>query len=695
METVTLKRIVHYRFGPDNNWRTTPGFEAWENGVEDVWRRNTYIAVPWQPSPQNVEYILLFSAGQQAKNRIFESAAVTTGQQKDWRKEFRGDIYRESSSVEVDSKSMAGQILQEDIKPFHSRNTLLILVFKSGLQVQVPPGQKQLIMQAYYDWVSGLTASFKNVKMVSLCGTSRGGVLATRLAKEIRERRRDKISELRVLVISLDGVPNHYEREIDSTDTRVINLLAAERPNNEEYWYGYLTNLQNYFSSELRENLFMYQTIGGEIIGRKVGDEYIPIPFGIFHGFCSGNDIEDAQINHFDTDFIDDGFDENQLQNNGELWGFYNQVWVNKTHKEIGSDDISFARNEVAKSHLKWIRKKTSDLWSDGHIWTWPYVHDLADRKFPHIWILSDASENDIRVMKDSPTDSETEDLPWESRIYVQGEPIEFEIPHGQQPLIFDKDLNAFGNVIVRKKLGYISTPVYTQFETVNLTEPVTVNCRTIRGKLNGAGVFVEEVQGEIEQVNDLSRQLVFNGFQDDDYRQNAVVRFKVVASDADYRLSTDTCDFYAKSLLIVFHPIKIDMQQLLYPEVETYLLAALQEELTSLPAFQRKNNVEKSAILNKVKTSINSTWHKLKDQPKMLARLELSHQKMQQTAIQECILRIATMPGATQFNNSLSKLESNLVKGLVENAQGLASNAVFKELESSGKLQQIFDDIN
>ena len=71
METVTLKRIVHYRFGPDNNWRTTPGFEAWENGVEDVWRRNTYIAVPWQPSPQNVEYILLFSAGQQAKNRIF------------------------------------------------------------------------------------------------------------------------------------------------------------------------------------------------------------------------------------------------------------------------------------------------------------------------------------------------------------------------------------------------------------------------------------------------------------------------------------------------------------------------------------------------------------------------------------------------------------------------------------------------
>jgi hypothetical protein len=205
---------------------------------------------------------------------------------------------------------MAGQIIRHgQTHNFGPNNALLVLAFKSGFQFETSVGDKEKIVESYYDWLSRNSYRFANTRIAYLGGASRGGALVTRLGRRIRERHLDL--PLKIYISTIDGhvTIRHYrsEYELCSTTDEVSNPLNPDRT-------AFFARLDMYFPVTLRTNLFVFNTVSGN--DKRALKTY-----------CSGTSEREAGESEQET----------------EHWNFFRQVWVNVDHQDICEKWLPYA----------------------------------------------------------------------------------------------------------------------------------------------------------------------------------------------------------------------------------------------------------------------------------------------------------------------------------------------------------------
>jgi hypothetical protein len=310
--SVTLKRAAYLK----GSYQTTPGFGAWKsNGVNDIWRMETYIATVWKPPAANIKNVIVLSAGQQA----LPTDAITTGQTKSWNSFFLPHMA--SKKVDISPLSMAFNfILMQPVYHYSKNDTLLVLIFKSGLQYDTSPDQKNRITRSYFDWLKGLTNDFGNVDIVFLSGISRGGILAIRLGKMIREQINQP--NMKVFISSIDSVPNQVQGELDCTSQTITNRLKS-------IYHAWYLPIDKVFDANSRMNLWLYHSPSGGWA-----------PFSYTRTFASGPSRNFMYLNY---DYVNE-------------WGFYTQKWVDISHTKICTK-WQYG-GPIAMEHLLWFLGK-------------------------------------------------------------------------------------------------------------------------------------------------------------------------------------------------------------------------------------------------------------------------------------------------------------------------------------------------
>lgn len=324
---VLLHRI-YYRSLP-LVWSFNPEFPEWNAaGVSPDRQKEIFVAPYWLPRPADVKYIFFFSAGQQA----ILNPCVTTGQYDDW-----DDFPVEDTCVFrlLNNQSIAGQIItQHTDYPYGPENTLLLLAFRGLDSIWADHEEQEKIVQGYHDWLAGKMSNFENVELVYLCGASRGGALAVRLGRRIRELHSygptDQVRP-KILISCLDGVadenqqvPGQEEGELMTTSIEIPNPTDTDWPykfGHYAIWFGD----DGFFGGDLSRSLKVYQIMG----------EGLPqLPAVGQRCFVSG--LTPAQAG------------ENPVNSAG---GFYSHKWVNLDHETI----CNAWHEDVTPTHLAWF----------------------------------------------------------------------------------------------------------------------------------------------------------------------------------------------------------------------------------------------------------------------------------------------------------------------------------------------------
>ena len=329
---VLLHRI-RYRLAP-GVWTVNLEFPEWDD-ADVSWprQRDILVAPYWVPSPANVKYVFIFSAGQQ----FFRVPCVTTGQYDNW-----DDFPAEDRCVFrlLNEQSMAGKIIaqhgdcpygpENGDYPWGPENTLLLLAFR-GLDAKFADhAEQEKIVEGYRLWIDRKISSFENLELIYLCGASRGGALAVRLGHLIRELDSEPPGLVRpkILISCFDGVadedqdvPGQDEGEMMTMEGEDGKIYNPEDTTGEMYgfyakWFGE----DGYFGGVLSESLKIYQIMGEGL------------PISLQHCFVSGPTQEQA------------GWPDHD-------WGFYKHTWVPYDHETI----CNAWHEDVADPQLEWF----------------------------------------------------------------------------------------------------------------------------------------------------------------------------------------------------------------------------------------------------------------------------------------------------------------------------------------------------
>lgn len=265
------------------NWSDHENYPEWKN--EGIWtenRKKTYVSTYLKPAKSNTKTLMMLIAGQQGSSGSSGGSNCLTGQNQSWDSGWgKGD---KTKSTQIKSLSLADRLIHSG--HISGYDTFLSVVLNSNFNWGASKSAKDKAEDAFTNWLLKHGNSHQ-VERVILLGSSRGGALATRMAKNIKSR--SGWSQVPVYVGLLDAVPNSGQDELKTN-----GQPTCTNPLNSSY-YGRKANLSSYFSGVNKPNIRHIVT----------GAPVISIANAV-HGFCA---------------------DESS---------WYEQTWANLKHKEIG-----------------------------------------------------------------------------------------------------------------------------------------------------------------------------------------------------------------------------------------------------------------------------------------------------------------------------------------------------------------------
>jgi hypothetical protein len=263
-------------------WKDHPDYSEWKNeGNWTEYRKKTYISRYWNPGTSNAGTMMLFIAGQQGSSGSSGCSNCVTGQNETWDTNWgKGD---RSKATSIKDLSLAGRLI--DSGYFSPYNTFIGIVFNSNFNWGNTPSAKVKAEKAFTNWFLK-HGSYNRVERIFLFGSSRGGTLAMRLSKKIKQR--SGWNNVPVFVGILDTVPNQGQNELNTS-----GQPTCTNPLNSNY-YSRRADLNAFYNGLVKPKIYHIMTGAPAALGVAV------------HAFCA-----DAS-------------------------SWYSQRWENLKHTQIG-----------------------------------------------------------------------------------------------------------------------------------------------------------------------------------------------------------------------------------------------------------------------------------------------------------------------------------------------------------------------
>jgi hypothetical protein len=218
------------------NWEDATGWDYWDSHVEpDSWiertrRRGMYHTEFWgpvgtgqyhlagqdpvpyydannpRPAPADIRNVFLFFAGQAGVG----DKSVATGQRADCNDGLFG-TYKEHDTERVEIHSLPGQIAYQQPtygELYSPSNTLMAMAFDLQDHLGVA-GIHDQITNGWVKYIEASTGMLNNVEIIWIAGNSRGGIIAIKAAKKLRQRLNDGVYgdnvDPKIIITALDA----------------------------------------------------------------------------------------------------------------------------------------------------------------------------------------------------------------------------------------------------------------------------------------------------------------------------------------------------------------------------------------------------------------------------------------------------------------------------------------------------------
>jgi hypothetical protein len=235
-KSITIDRVRYKKNW--YSWAEHPDYPEWQNrGVDALYRKYTFIGKYWQPGKSSVRYMIFTFAGQQGSSGLSGLSNCVTGQYGSWL--FNWETYAMSDTLTINGDSLTSQLI--DYSGFTSSDTFIAAAFDTMFNWGNSIDQKDRQLKAYADWLCK-HAYASNVEKIFLYGSSRGAVLACRLARAIHQK--SGWANVDIYVGALDAVPNKLQEEM-----KVTSVTCDNPTRSNSYYYGYVADIDDYYGS--------------------------------------------------------------------------------------------------------------------------------------------------------------------------------------------------------------------------------------------------------------------------------------------------------------------------------------------------------------------------------------------------------------------------------------------------------------
>lgn len=234
-------------------------------GIHDgVWKRYyDFEGSPPRPLPEEIENVFLFFSG---NSGCYSRASVPTGQ-KDYHCAFL-NAHITRKVYEIMDDSWPGQLAikwpaYED--KFNPYNSVLTMAFQHNGRTHYLSDTQEQNAEGFVDYMVDRTDGFRKVRHVWLGGASRGGAVAIRVAKILKQRivngEINPPDDMRVIVTGTDAVGLHVRDDLNFTGHVYLCAGGFCRDANS---YNMTRNFPYNTDPALdhTRNLFIRQTVG-------------------------------------------------------------------------------------------------------------------------------------------------------------------------------------------------------------------------------------------------------------------------------------------------------------------------------------------------------------------------------------------------------------------------------------------------
>ncbi|HEC77583.1 MAG TPA: hypothetical protein ENI34_00385 [candidate division WOR-3 bacterium] len=228
----------------------------------------------------------------------------------------------------------------------------------------------------------------------------------------------------------------------------------------------------------------------------------------------------------------------------------------------------------------------------------YPYVHQRACGDLPEV-CDSQLGDQDLYIKNENPSNSEIRQLDTSEFRWVFVTPPARDLRRSENPQ--DDLTTAYVEIIEKKQLGNIISPIFANFEERNLAPPTTKS-GLVKVYQNNRLVYALS-------LNSLRNngQKLFNGFQNNptDYDHDTWVKFTFQAKDKYGLIVRGKTIFYGKSIILqcktaeihVFDPNKFRMLEAVVMELIEKQLLDLKIGITSRRPFPRPQPIAADSL--------------------------------------------------------------------------------------------------
>ena len=304
---VTMRPL---RYCSDKRWwgcktRSYPYGGYWNNNGMSTDNQNKafFATMGSVPSRSNVQYIAIFSSGQQGSSGGDDVRNAISGATDNWK--WNTDE-NGSEPRSVRDGSVAERFYNDQTRFLPRSKTLYLSIWDPQFNHMASSGEKTDTLNGYADYLNS-KVYWSNIKGVVIAGSSRGGCLAMRLSQHLRTRF-NLGSNTKFAVASVDGVCKYTQSELGTTSSTMDN------PVHSGSWKVYKTDMNGQFPSSVRDRYCILHLAGGEeVTGVALGVR----AFG--HSGSACGSTGGCTLTH-----------------NGNVW--YKQTWNTLCHTCAGRD---------------------------------------------------------------------------------------------------------------------------------------------------------------------------------------------------------------------------------------------------------------------------------------------------------------------------------------------------------------------
>lgn len=301
---------------------TRSDFQPWAtHGVPHDIQLRTMLAVHSEPAKNRTKNLVFFAAGQQGLSIFVDQRPCTlSGQSGDYRVwpdgTMRFHATQASIPYSISNGSLMGRVVRDDT--LEEADSFMAVAFDAQFEFSYLLGDKQNIVNAYYDWLKSKVLS-SNLETVFLAGHSRGGCLVAQLAKKFQA----EFPNVRLIVQLYDPVCADGEMGINVHDWKHNPLVS----NNA--WHAFTTDITAQFAPPAnadRSRLRVLNILSGD-------------PVVLSHSFTDVNDVD-------------------TLAENGTVW--YERYWTDWAHVSVENLSLFNFGNYTTSDRLGLGHMKTA-----------------------------------------------------------------------------------------------------------------------------------------------------------------------------------------------------------------------------------------------------------------------------------------------------------------------------------------------